>query len=74
MRSVPDAFYFPQSFIAGCLISFISVVYMTITLFNFVLQLKARVQKAYSNVYDIMFNFFRNGNLQMFQMMKIPRQ
>ena len=29
------------------------------------------VDKSYSNVYDIMFSFFRNGNEQMMSLMKI---
>lgn len=37
---VPDAFYFPQGFIAGVLISFISVMYMSLTILNYLVDLK----------------------------------
>ena len=61
-KRVPDAFYYPQSFIAGCLISFVSVFYISLQCFKVLGDFKTNVQKSYSNVYDIMFSFFRNGN------------
>ena len=58
----PDAFYFPSSFITGCLISFISVTYMSLQAFQWVAEMKDRTQNAYANVYEVMYGFFRNGN------------
>ena len=52
-------------------ISIISVAYMAMTCLNYLLDFQNTVKKAYANVYDIMFNFFRNGNKQMLQLMKI---
>ena len=70
-KQVPDAFYFPQSFMAGCLISFVSVFYMSIKCFQLLGDFKTNVQKSYSNVYDSMFSFFRTGNEQMMTLMKV---
>lgn len=56
---------------AGILISFISVGFMVIFCLNYLTDFRGRLQAAYSNVYDIMFNFFRNGNAQMLDLFKI---
>ena len=66
-----DALYFPQSFCAGIFISFISIGYMGITCLRILGQFKTEVHKMYTNVYDVMFSFFRNGNMQMINLMKI---
>ena len=70
-KQVVDGFQYPMSFIAGVLISFVSVVYMAMQCLLYLLDLKTQVQRGYANVYDIMFNFFRTGNKQMQSMMKI---
>jgi hypothetical protein len=70
-RYQSDAFYYPQSFMAGVLISFVSVAYMSITCFNYMEEFKLTVQKKYANVYDTMFSFFRNGNKELLNMNKI---
>ena len=56
---------------SGVIISFLSVFYMAILCFNYLTTFRESLQRAYSNVYDIMFNFFRNGNLQMISLFKI---
>lgn len=44
---------------------------MTYTCFNWLADFKTEVQKSYSSVYDTMYSFFKNGNNQMLNLMKI---
>jgi hypothetical protein len=57
----PDNFYFPTSFVAGVLISIMTVGYMTVYIFSLLSRITEMAKSRYGNVYDKMFEFFRNG-------------
>jgi len=39
----PDGFYFPQSFISGVFLSFVTLIYMSIQCFTYLMELKTDV-------------------------------
>jgi Flp pilus assembly pilin Flp len=61
----PDAFYFPQAFIAGVVISYFSVAYLTLLIISYLAQVRGAIESGFSNVYDMLFAFLRTGNDQV---------
>jgi len=57
--------------IAGVGISIISVVYMSFYCFSLLGLFHSSVMGQYSNVYDMLFGLFRNGNNEIFDLFKM---